>query len=475
MGEKLNLNKKNFTEWYDSIMFYDKILDDRYPLKGSYVWMPYGFKALKLMMRKMEELLDETGHEDSYFPLLVPMSIFKKEKDFLRGFGGSSLRITHVGDTPLDEEMIIRPTSETVMYYMFSLWIRSWRDLPMKMYQVVPVFRWETKMTKPMLRVREVVKFKEAHTVHETAEQADQQVKEGIEIYKKFFDFMKIPYVVLKTPDWGTFAGAVYNYDFISVMPDGKGIELASVINLGQKFAKSFDIKYLDKNGESKYVWQTCYGISERSLGVNLALHGDDKGLIFTSDIVPIQVVIIPIISGKEDDDKLIDKANEIKSDLKQYRVEIEKSDMTTGSKFFHWEAKGVPVRVEIGNRELKDGNVVLVRRDTGTKKTMKYSELKMEIENAIKETDQNMYDNAKKFFKNMLTDAKDIEEAQKILKDKGGLVKVPWCGMTTCGKEIEEKLVGDAQGIDENEQGKGICPVCKMKAKHMLYLGRTY
>jgi prolyl-tRNA synthetase len=475
MSEKLNLNKKNFTEWYDSVMFYAKVLDDRYPLKGSYVWMPYGFKALKLMMNRMEEMLDETGHQDSYFPLLVPMSVFKKEKDFLRGFGGSTLRITHVGEEKLDEEMIIRPTSETVMYYMFSMWIRSWRDLPMKMYQVVPIFRWETKMTKPMLRVREVIKFKEAHTVHETAEQADLQIKEGIEIYKKFFDFMRIPYVILKTPEWGTFAGALYNYDLISVMPDGKGIELASVINLGQKFAKAFDIQYLDKSGEKKYAWQTCYGISERALGVNLALHGDDKGLIFTSDIAPIQIVIIPIISDKEEDKKLIEKANEIKKDLKQYRIEIDASDMTTGSKFFHWEAKGVPIRIEIGSRDMKEKSVVLVRRDTGKKESIKYEDIRGDVKKTLEEIDENLYANAKKFFKTMITDVENIEEAEKVLKAKGGLVKVPWCGMTSCGKEIEEKLVGDAQGIDEEEKAKGICPVCKEKAKHMLYLGRTY
>jgi prolyl-tRNA synthetase len=475
MSEELKLNKKNFSEWYERILKYAGVVDDRYPLKGSYVWMPYGFKALKLMMRKMEDLLDETGHQDSYFPLLVPISIFKKESDFLEGFGGSTLRITHVGKRALDEEIVIRPTSETVMYYMFSLWIRSWRDLPLKLYQVVPIFRWETKMTKAMLRVREVVKFKEAHTVHETEEEAAEQVKEGIKIYKKFFDFLRVPYVVLKTPDWNTFAGALYNYDLVSIVPDGKAVELGSVINLGQKFAKAFDITYLDRNEKKQYVWQTCYGISERELGVNLALHGDDKGLIFIPEIAPIQIVILPILTGKKDDEKLIKEAEELKKELKQYRVEIDKSNDTVGSKFFHWEAKGVPIRIEIGKKEMEGKSLVIARRDTGKKETIKNSELKSKIKETLADIDKNLYEKSKAFFKSMITEVKTVEEAQKILEKKGGIVKIPWCGKDSCGKNMEEKLVGEALGIDEKEEAKGICPACKNKAKYIMHFGKTY
>jgi len=475
MSEELKLDKKNFTEWYERVLKYAEVLDDRYPLKGSYVWMPYGFKALKLMLKKIEELLDETGHQDTYFPLLVPISIFKKESDFLKGFGGSTLRITHVGEKSLDEELVMRPTSETVMYYMFSLWIRSWRDLPLKLYQIVPIFRWETKMTKPMLRVREVIKFKEAHTAHATKEEADQQIKEGVEIYSKFYDFLKVPYVVLRTPEWSTFAGALYNYDHVTVMPDGKATELGSVINLGQKFAKAFDIKYLDKNEKKKYVWQTCYGISERALGVVLSLHGDNKGLIFMSKIAPIQIIIIPILTGEKDNEKLIEWAKKLKEELKEYRVKIDTSEDTVGSKFYHWEAKGVPIRIEIGEKEVKEKDVTVVRRDIGKEEIVKETKLKSKLKKLLEEIDENLYKNAEKFFKSMISETETIEEALKILESKKGIVKIPWCGNNSCGKQTEEKLVGEALGINENEKGKGICPVCKNKAKHMLYLGRTY
>ncbi|MHA2370579.1 MAG: aminoacyl--tRNA ligase-related protein [Candidatus Hodarchaeales archaeon] len=226
----------------------------------------------------MERLLDATGHEEAYFPMFVPASVFAIEADFLAGFAGEVLQITKTGSRTLEEALIVRPTSETIIYYMFAKWISSYRDLPIKLYQTVNIFRWETKMTKPLLRVREVVKFKEAHTVHTTAEEADVQVQEGLEIYQRFFDILRVPYIVLRTPEWDTFAGAAYNYDVFTVIPDGKALELGSVINLGQKFAKAFGITFWDQNEAERYPYQTCYGVSERSLGAALALHGDDKG-----------------------------------------------------------------------------------------------------------------------------------------------------------------------------------------------------
>ena len=475
MSEKLKLNKKNFGEWYDRILAYADVIDDRYPVKGLYVWKPYGYTALKLMMHRMEHLLDATGHHETYFPTFVPASMFAKEADFLRGFGGESLRVTKVGNETLEEELIVRPTSETIMYPMFSLWIRSWRDLPFKIYQTVPIFRWETKMTKPMLRVREIVKFKEAHTVHATAEDADRQIREGIGVYEEFFRALKIPFIVLKTPSWDTFAGALYNYDFFTVMPDGKAIELGSVINLGQKFAKAFDIKYLDKKEEKQYVYQTCYGISERSLGAALALHGDDKGLVFISEIAPVQVVVVPILKGK-DDKAVFDYAKKMAKDLYKYRMLIDDAEGTTpGEKFFHWEAKGAPIRIEIGPKEVESGKLVVVRRDTGEKIQVAEKGLEKAVEKMLKEIDENVYENSKKFFNSMITVCKSIEDAQKTLGGKGGIVRLAWCGAEKCGKEMEEKLVGKALGIDEHEKVVGKCAVCGKKSEYHLNFGRTY
>ncbi|MCC6043582.1 MAG: proline--tRNA ligase, partial [Desulfurococcaceae archaeon] len=258
---------KEFDEWYHAVLREADIVDIRYPVKGMIVWKPYGLKALRLTQRILIELLEKTGHEEAYFPTLIPESIFAKESEFLKGFGGETFAVEGTATKRFNERLFIRPTSETVMYYMWNLWIKGRKDLPLKMYQAVNVFRYETKMTHPILRVREIMGFIEAHTAHATPHEAEQQIREAIEIYKAFFDRLQLSYFIVKTPPWDTFAGAEYNYDFITVMPDGKGLELGSVINLGQRFAKAFDIKFMDVDGQFKYVYQTCYGVSERVLG----------------------------------------------------------------------------------------------------------------------------------------------------------------------------------------------------------------
>jgi prolyl-tRNA synthetase len=253
LPERFRMDKyEDFAKWYHSILKYAQIVDIRYPLKGMNVWMPYGLKALRNTQRIIIDLLEKSGHQEAYFPTMIPETIFAKEKDFLKGFGGETFVVEGTMTKKFTEKLLVRPTSETVMYYMWSIWIKGRKDLPLKMYQTVNVFRYETKMTHPILRVREIMSFIEAHTAHPTLEEAEKQVRDAITIYKEFFDRLLIPYFIVKTPPWDTFAGAEYNYDFITVMPDGKGLELGSVINLGQKFARAFDIKFMDSDGKTK-------------------------------------------------------------------------------------------------------------------------------------------------------------------------------------------------------------------------------
>ncbi|MGC8885370.1 MAG: proline--tRNA ligase [Candidatus Nanoarchaeia archaeon] len=478
MAIKLNVKKENFSEWWDKVVFYADLIDDRFPLKGTYVWKPYGFAALKLMVRIMENLLEETGHKEAYFPIFVPASVFAKEEEFLKGFGGEILKVTKVGHHVLDQELIVRPTSETIIYPMFALWIRSWRDLPIKVYQTVPVFRWETKMTKAMFRVREIVKFKEAHTAHASREDADAQIKEGLTIYSKFFDMLKIPYIIIRTPTWETFPGALYNYDFITVMPDGKVLELGSVINLGQKFAKVFDIKFRDKDGEIKYIWQTCYGISERSLGASLALHGDDAGLIFVSTIAPIQIIIVPILKGGKSDAKIIEKAKALKEYLqKEFRVEIDLSEKSPGEKFYHWEAKGVPIRIEIGENELKTEKYSIILRDSRRKESVAKKDLVAKIKDFLTEIDNNLYTKAKKAVQASIKSFTNIQSAALAFKKEKGIIKLPWCGSENCGRAMESEVSAGALGYDESEKPSenAKCAKCGQPAKWMLAFGKTY
>jgi prolyl-tRNA synthetase len=304
----------DFDDWYHDALREADLVDIRYPVKGMIVWKPYGLKALRLTQRILMDLLEKTGHLEAYFPALIPESVFARERDFLEGFGGESFVVEGTGTKKFNERFYLRPTSETVMYYMWNLWIKGRRDLPLKMYQVVNVFRYETKMTHPILRVREIMGFIEAHTAHATPEEAEAQIKEAIGIYKEFFDRLQLPYYIVKTPPWDTFAGAEYNYDFITVMPDGKGLELGSVINLGQRFAKAFDIKYMDTDGQFKYIYQTCYGVSERVLGAVIGIHGDEKGLFFPPEIAPIQVVIVPI--AKPEDVQVLEYARRVREIL---------------------------------------------------------------------------------------------------------------------------------------------------------------
>ncbi len=486
MGKKQTIHIKksdDFPFWYNEVIKAADIVDTRYPLKGCHVWKPYGYKALKLMMGIMERELEEKGHEEAYFPSLVPMSVFGKEADFLQGFGGESLRITHVGEKKLEEELVLRPTSETVMYEMFSLWIKGKKDLPLRIYQTVNVFRYETKQTRPLLRVREIVKFKEAHTVHATYDEAEKQVEEAKQIYAKFFNTILLPYKVLKTPSWDTFAGAEYNFDFITILPDGKALELGSVINLGQKFAKAFNIQFMDENGKMQYPYQTCYGISERSLGAVIAVHGDDKGIRFPSCIAPVQVVIVPIIRKGNEAPILVAARNLEKMLKKILRVELDDSDASPGEKFYFWEAKGVPLRIEIGQREVEENKIEVVIRANGARKVLPLDEHVVDkLLELLKEHDEHLLKEAKERFVEDTHLFGTLEEGKAYVEELGkdgnkrqaGLVGFGWCGEESCGHEMEEALEMPALGYEKLKSVK-TCAYCGKPAEHILYFGRTY
>ncbi|MEM1676179.1 MAG: proline--tRNA ligase [Desulfurococcaceae archaeon] len=467
----------DFAKWFHEVIKHGDIVDIRYPVKGMIVWKPYGLKTLRIIQRILIDLLEKTGHEEAYFPMMIPESIFSKEKQFLEGFGGESLVVEGTLTRRFNEKLFVRPTSETVMYYMWSIWIKGRGDLPVKMYQVVNVFRYETKMTHPILRVREIMGFIEAHTAHATREEAEEQVREALTIYKKFFDTLLIPYFIVKTPPWDTFAGAEYNYDFVTAMPDGKGLEIGSVINLGQRFAQAFDIKFMDTDGSVKYVYQTCYGISERTLGAVIGIHGDERGLFFPPKIAPIQVVVIPI--AKPSDIDLINYADSVAKILADsgIRVFVDKNfEKTPGWKYYYWEFKGTPLRIEIGSRELRTRTVTLARRDTLSKITIPLDNLIVEIENIWKDIEMNMYRRALDHLKKMCLITSDLGSAQAFK----GLVITPWDGSRECAEYLEKEtgkpLIGE---IVESPIELGSCKgriVCGDRvADRYALLGVTY
>ncbi|MEM2511568.1 MAG: proline--tRNA ligase [Ignisphaera sp.] len=480
---------ENFSEWFDWIITNAEIYDyGRYPVKGMGIWLPYGFKIRYHVVELIRKLLDSTNHEEILMPILIPDIVFKKESEHVRGFEDEVLWVTHGGKEELDVKLALRPTSETSISYMESFWVKTYRQLPKKYYQVVSIFRYETKMTKPMIRVREVTTFKEAHTVHEDFEDAERQVIEAIDVYRKFFDTLGIPYIISRRPQWDKFAGAIYTIAFDTLYPDGKTVQIGTVHNLGQTFTTVFDVKIQKKDESIDYAWQTSYGISERVIASIIALHSDDKGLMLPPIVAPYQVVIVPIQHQEQDKyQRVLEYSKNVANIIirKGLRIHVDARDhLRPSEKYFEWELKGVPIRIEIGYREYLNGSATIFRRDTLTKKTIPLNSLVEEIDRILGEIQKNLAERAWKSFKDNIRIAKDFNEALDLVR-KGYIVFSPWCGYENC---VRSKLDG-VEGIDplgellpislnmlELQQLVGInCCFCGVQAAKYMVLAKRY
>jgi prolyl-tRNA synthetase len=455
------------------------IMDYRYPVKGMAVWLPYGFKIRRNMLQTLRNLLDSTGHNEVLFPLLIPETSLAKESEHMKNFEGQVFWITRGGLTDLDVKLALRPTSETVIAPMLKLWIRSHADLPLKMYQIVNVFRYETKATRPLIRMREVDNFKEAHTVHATEAEADAQVKEAIEVYKRFFDAAGIPYKMTKRPDWDKFAGAEYSIAFDQILPDGRTLQNGTVHKLGQNFSKAFNVTYETEKGNREHVWQTCYGISGRPIVGMLAAHGDDSGAVLPPTIAPIQAVIIPI--PHKDMEKQVNEACEtLAKELKRVGITVEidkRADLTPGAKYYYWEFRGVPLRVEIGPRDLKQSQVTVVRRDTMEKKICKADEAVKAVKETLTAMMEDMRLRAWQWMNEHVYRVGNLEETKRLIRRRAGIVEVLWCGAADCGHKLEAETEAIVLGTpeDSKEKAKGICVVCGKEAEVILRLAIAY
>lgn len=468
---------ENFSEWFHNILETADIIDSRYPIKGMSVWRPYGFQIRKHFYNYLTDLLDK-DHDETLFPLLIPESELAKEGIHVKGFEDEVYWITHGGQKELNEKLALRPTSETAIYPMFSLWIRSHIDLPIKVYQKVNTFRYETKHTRPLIRVREITSFAEVHTVHSSAEEADKQVQTGIEIYKDIFDKLAIPYLISNRPVWDKFPGAEYTIAFDTIFPDGKTLQIATVHNLGQTFAKTFDITFENKEGQHEYGYQTCYGLSDRVIASLIAIHGDDKGLILPPTVAPNQVVIVPILF-KKGQEEVLSKCREIKKSLEDLniRVSIDDRDLRPGKKFFDIEQKGSPLRIELGPRDLENNKIIYVRRDNGEKSELSIDDdLPVNIKNLLNTIHDDLYDNAWAKFNESLELVEEKENLKSTTED-GKISKFYWCGDTECGKAIEEEADMDVLGIyeDLDDDTEKVCIHCGKKAKHIGSIAKTY
>jgi prolyl-tRNA synthetase len=465
----------NFSEWFHNILEEAEIIDTRYPIKGMHVWQPQGFKIRKYALKLLRELLDD-DHEEVLFPLLIPEDELAKEAIHVKGFEEEVYWITHGGLTPLNKKLALRPTSETAMYPIFKLWVRSHSDLPLKFYQVVNTFRYETKHTRPLIRVREITTFKEAHTIHVDSQGAQDQVQDAIEIYRSFFDQVGIPYIVTRRPDWDKFPGADYTMAFDTLLPDGKTLQIGTVHNLGQTFARTFDITYETAEGEHQHVYQTCYGLSDRVIASIIGIHGDSSGLILPPSVAPYQVVIVPVLF-KKGAQEVIEFCSQLHDKLKKngIRVHFDDRDLRAGKKYYEWEMRGVPLRLEIGPRDIENKKMMTLRRDTMEKESCDYQDETIinDINEILTDITQNLKNKAWQKFNENIRPAKSLEQAKELMQNRG-IISFNWCGGETCGKEIEEFVQVDILGLHQ-ESSDEKCINCGAPSKTIALLAKTY
>jgi prolyl-tRNA synthetase len=474
--------KSDFSEWFSEVIAKTQLSDMRYNVKGFIVFREWAVLCMEEMYRALEKELQKKGHSPVWFPAIIPEKNFKKEAEHVEGFSPEVFWVTHAGEEKLTEKLALRPTSETAMYTMYSQWIRSWRDLPLKLYQRCQVWRYETKATRPFIRSREF-HWIEAHDVFSTKDGAESQVNEDMDTTEKVMhQQFGIPFIPFRRPEWDKFSGAVYTVAADTLMPDGKVLQQPSTHFLGQNFSRPFGIKFVDSNEKEQLAWQTCYGPAvSRIFASVIALHGDDKGLIFPFGIAPVQAVIVPILkTGHEE--KILAKCESLRGmlDKEGLRIRVDYSENSPGWKFNHWEMRGVPIRLELGPRDMENRQLVLVRRDTGQKQTVPEKEIYPAIKEAGTSLTRNLIRKADTWFSSMLHSAGSMHELESGL-EKGGFVRVEFCSRESegrhCAEKIKEKLRAEVRGdrADMHEVPKGNCIVCGKKAQTVVYVGRQY
>ena len=475
---------ENFSEWYNEVIELSELSDKRYPIKGMNVWRPYGWAIMKNIDALIRFYCDATGHQEVNFPLLIPETEFRKEAEHIKGFSSQVYWVTRGGDETLDIPLLLRPTSETAMYPMFALWIRSHADLPLKVYQIVNTFRYETKQTRSFIRVREI-HFFEAHTCHVDEDDAERQVNQDLEIMSGLGEDLCMAYILHRRPEWDKFAGAYYSIGVDLFLTSGRALQIATVHHYRDNFSRAYGITYEDAKGEHRYVHQTTYGISERLLGGVIGLHGDDSGLVLPPKIAPIQVVVIPIFA-KGIQEKVLSHCEMVVDKLKSagIRVHLDQRDLRPGNKFFHWEIRGVPLRIEIGIRDIERGTITVARRDTGKRSHIPEKELVEGVERLLADVRDTLMKNARLLLESAVVKCKTIEDARKV---ENKILRMGWCSEMTCAEEIEKQTGGSVLGfpLEWDSQSKKYrslvdpemnrCAVCGGGAAHIIDVAKTY
>ncbi len=467
---------EDFSRWYIDVIKKADLMSYS-PVRGCIVFKPDGYELWENIQRELDRRFKETGHRNAYFPLFIPESFFQKEKEHVEGFNPELPWVTEAGGEKLEERLAIRPTSETMIGHMYAEWINSYRDLPLLVNQWANVVRWE-KRTLPFLRTSEFL-WQEGHTAHEDEADARKETMQMLEIYRSFAEeFLAIPVIMgQKTPS-EKFAGAVDTYSIEAMMKDGKAVQAGTSHYLGTNFAVAFDIKYLDRENQHQFCHTTSWGVSTRLIGALIMVHGDDRGLALPPKIAPTQVIMIPIGPPKTRE-QVIGRVDELYAQLKQAGVRAkvdDRPDQSPGWKFNEYEMRGVPVRVELGPRDMENGQVVLVSRITGEKRVVSQDQFVEEVQKLLTETQQEMYDRAKRFRDESMTEADTLDELKTFLEQKRGFALAGWCGSAACEAQVKEESGATSRNIPfEPGVSKPKCLVCGEDAKHTVVFGKSY
>ncbi len=436
--------KKDFAQWYQDVLAESEFIDYG-PTSGFFILRPYCYALWESIKTVLDEKIAQTGTQNAYFPLLIPESFLKKEAKHVEGFAPEVAVVTHAGGKKLEEPLVIRPTSETIVYHMFSKWIKSYRDLPLKINQWANVVRWELR-TRPFLRTREIL-WQEGHTAHRTQEEAAQMAEQILKLYKDFIEnYLAIPVIAGMKSESERFAGADRTYCVEGFMQDGKALQMGTTHVLAHSFSESFDIKFQDEDGEVKSPHCSSWGVSTRLIGALIMAHGDQNGLIMPPKIAPIKAVIIPIYKKEEDKAEVLKKANELKAKLcKQNFIVIidEDEQLTPGAKFFHWELKGVPVRIEIGPKDIEKNQVVLVNRveeDRSKKKSfIDMQNIEQALNDLLETIQKQLFEKAQKRLKDNWHQADKLEEFGPLLEKENSFYQTGWCGCEECELKLKD------------------------------------
>ena len=460
---------ENFPQWYTDIVL-KAGLADYTDVKGFVAIRPYGYAIWENIQNYTDKKFKEHGVKNISMPVLIPESLLNKEKEHVEGFAPEVAWVTMGGGEELEERLCVRPTSETIFSTMYSKWLSSWRDLPFKYNQWCNVLRWE-KETRPFLRSREFL-WQEGHTIHETEEEAKQFTMDMLEVYADIIEnLLAIPVLKGQKTKKEQFAGAEATYTVETLMQDGRALQGGTSHYFGQNFTKPFDVKFQNKNGEQEYAYQTSWGISTRLIGAVIMAHGDNRGLKLPPLVAPIQAVIVPIAQQKEG---VLEATNKLKE---KFRVKLDDRDnYSVGYKFNDWEMRGVPVRIEMGPRDIENGEAVLVRRDTSEKISVKLEDIEEKLEELLKDIQKSMYDVCKKRVEEKTTTAKTMEELKKNLDENQGYVKTMWCGNQECEDKVKEVTGAPSRCMPfEQEHISDTCVCCGKPATKMVVWGRQY